>query len=248
MLRGKNIVLTGSNRGIGLAILKECAKNGANVFSCMRSRDSGTEELIKKIADENGVNIYPVYFDIADEAAIKEAAAEILGHGLPIGGIVNNAGMVGNKALFLMSSMRDIRDTFDVNFFGAMALTQRLCKSMIRNRGGSIVNISSAAAIDGSPAQLGYVASKAALIAATKRLSIELGGYGIRVNAVAPGITETDMLSDMDDAAREDQVSHSALKRPGAPEEIAKTVRYLLSDESGYITGQVIRADGGLHI
>ena len=248
MLKNKNIVLTGSNRGIGLAILEECAGNGANIFACMRSHHSETDERILAVAEENQVHIYPVYFDMCDEGAVKDACAEILGYKMPIDGIVNNAGVVGDKNLFFMSSLQDIRAAFDVNFFGPMLLIQRLCKNMIRNKRGAIVNISSVAAIEGSPAQLGYVSSKAALIGATRRLAIELGEYGIRVNAVAPGIIETDMLAQMDKNVKEEQVAFTALKRQGLPKEIAKTVKYLLSEESSYLTGQVIRVDGGLHV
>ena len=118
---------------------------------------------------------------------------------------------------------------------------------MIRNKAGSIVNISSAAALDGDPAQFEYVSSKAAIIGATKKWANELGIYGIRANAVAPGVTETDMITEMKPELREETIGNTVLGRMGKPEEIAKLVVFLLSDQSSYLTGQTIRIDGGLH-
>lgn len=247
MLKDKNIVITGSNRGIGFAILKACIENGANVFACMRSRSEEQEKELQMLSEKYDVAIHPIYFDLGQERTIKEGASEILKYKVPISGIVNNAGVIGAKSLFLMTSMEDIRHTFDINFFGHVFLTQRLLKNMIRNKSGSIVNISSAAALDGEPAQFEYVASKAAMIGAVKKWANELGAYGIRANAVAPGVIETDMVSEMKTELLSGTVGNTALHRMGRPDEIAKAVVWLLSDASGYMTGQVVRIDGGLH-
>lgn len=247
MLKDKNIVITGSNRGIGFAVLEACAENGANIFACMRSQSEKLEKKLQVLSEKHDVEIYPVYFDLGEERMIKEGASEILKYKVPISGIVNNAGIIGTKSLFLMTSMEDIRRTFDINFFGHVFLTQRLLKNMIRNKCGSIVNISSAAALDGNPAQFEYVTSKAAMVGAARKWANELGGYGIRANAVAPGVTETDMVSEMKTELLADTVGNTALHRMGQPDEIAKTVVYLLSDYSSYMTGQVVRVDGGLH-
>jgi 3-oxoacyl-[acyl-carrier protein] reductase len=247
MLKDKNIVITGSNRGIGFAVLKACIENGANVFACMRSRSEEQEKELQMLSEKYDVAIHPIYFDLGQERTIKEGASEILKYKVPISGIVNNAGVIGAKSLFLMTSMEDIRHTFDINFFGHVFLTQRLLKNMIRNKSGSIVNISSAAALDGEPAQFEYVASKAAMIGAVKKWANELGAYGIRANAVAPGVIETDMVSEMKTELLSGTVGNTALHRMGRPDEIAKAVVWLLSDASGYMTGQVVRIDGGLH-
>lgn len=247
MLKDKNIVITGSNRGIGFAVLKACIENGANVFACMRSRSEEFEKELQILSEKYDVAIHPIYFDLGEERMIRDGASEILKFKVPISGIVNNAGIVGSKSLFLMTSMEEIRHTFDINFFGPVFLTQRLLKNMIRNKSGSIVNISSAAALDGDPAQFEYVASKAALIGAVKKWANELGTYGIRANAVAPGVTETDMVSEMKTELLSATVGNTALHRVGQPDEIAKTVVWLLSDHCSYMTGQVIRVDGGLH-
>lgn len=247
MLKDKNIVITGSNGGIGSAVVRACAANGANVFVCMRQRSAEYEENLRQLAETYHVDVYPIYFDLSDESAVKEGASQILKYKLPITGIVNNAGTVGEKKLFLMTSMADIRKTFDVNFFGSVYLTQRLLKNMIKNKTGSIVNVSSAAALDGEPAQFEYVSSKAALLGATKKWANELGVYGIRVNAVAPGVTETRMVAQMKPELREKTIGNTALGRMGQPDEIARTIVFLLSDQSGYMTGQTLRIDGGLH-
>lgn len=247
MLKDKNIVITGSNRGIGFAILKACIENGANVFACMRSRSEELETKLQILSEKYEVKIYPVYFDLKDERAVKEGTSGILKYKAPISGIVNNAGVIGAKSLFPMTSMEEIRHTFEINFFSQVFLTQRLLKNMIRNKGGSIVNISSAAALDGDPAQFEYVASKAAMIGAVKKWANELGVYGIRANAVAPGVTETDMVSEMKTELLSKTVGNTSLHRTGQPDEIAKAVVWLLSDDSGYMTGQVVRIDGGLH-
>lgn len=247
MLKGKSIVITGANRGIGLEAVKACAKNGANVFACVRTRGGLADEAFADLSQSHGVRVVAVGLDLSDEDSIKRCASDILGHKTPIDGIVNNAGESGARSLFLMTSMQDIRRTFEVNFWGPMQLTQRLLKNMIRNKSGAVVNVSSAAALDGGPAQFGYVASKAAMIGATKKLAIELGHYGIRVNAVAPGVTETDMLSRMEGEILMENVNKTALKRKARPEEIADAIVYLLSGQSSYLTGQVVRVDGGLH-
>lgn len=247
MLKGKNIVITGCNRGIGAAVLTECIENGANVFACMRNRSEEYEQRLEQQAEKADVKIYPIYFDLSDEQEIREGASQILKYKMPISGIVNNAGIVGAKNLFLMTSMEEIRNTFDVNFFGPVFLTQRLLKNMVRNKTGSIVNICSAAALDGDPAQFEYVSSKAALIGATKKWANELGNYGIRANAVAPGVTETDMVAQMQIQLRDKVLANTALDRMGQPDEIAKIVVFLLSEQSAYMTGQTVRVDGGLH-
>ena len=141
--------------------------------------------------------------------------------------------------------MQDLRDTFESNFFGPMLFTQRFIKRLIRQKKASIVNMSSIASIDGEPGQFSYVCSKAAINGATKKLARELADYNIRVNAIAPGMTKTRMLSRMSDDLMSEMLGKLAFERLAKPEEIAKLCVFLLSDESSFITGQIIRADGG---
>jgi len=244
MLDEKNVVVTGANRGIGFETVRRCLKNGACVFAVVRK---ATDEVQKKMKSlEHGDKIKIFECDFADEESIKKCASKILAQKEPIYGLANIAGIIGSKKGFSMTSMQEIRNVFDVNFFAPLYFTQRLLKNMIRNKCGSIVNVSSIAAIDGGPGELEYCASKAALIGATKKLSRELGAFGIRVNSVAPGITGTDMARDMDEQLMQETLSTSVFKRLATPEEIAETIVWLLSANSNFITGQTIRVDGGM--
>lgn len=246
MLKGKNIVVTGANRGIGLAIVERCAQNGANVWACMRSEpDVEVQGLVRRLEIEHHVWIQMVKLDVSDEESIQKAKEAILKEKLPVSGLVNNAGISGENKLFSMTSIKEIRSVFEVNFFGPMHFTQKLVKNMIKQKQGTIVNIASVAAIDGEPAQFGYVSSKAAMIGATKKLAAELANFGIRVNAVAPGVTDTAMIQNMSAEMLEQTLARVMLHRLGKPKEVADAVVYLLSDHSSYMTGQVVRIDGG---
>ena len=245
MLENKNIIITGANRGIGKSIMYECAKNRANIWACMRNYTADVEEYCEKIQKECDVWIKPILMDYFDEDSIKESVSIVLRDKVSVDGLVNNAGIIGSTALFSMTSLDDIRRTFQVNFFCPMLFTQRLLKRMIHQGKGSIVNISSVASLDGDPGQLGYVSSKAAINGATKKLARELGQFGIRVNAVAPGMTDTDMSTNIENHLKEETLGRLSIKRLAYPSEIAKLCAYLLSEQSSFITGQIIRIDGG---
>ena len=153
---------------------------------------------------------------------------------------------MNRDAIFHMVTMDQLKDTFQINFFSQMLLTQYITKLMLKNKKGSVINISSIAGIDGNIGQLSYAASKAALISATKTLSQELGPKGIRVNAIAPGVIATAMTADLPEEAKTRLMSKSDIKRLGSPEEVANAIIYLASDLSSFVTGQVIRVDGGI--
>ena len=242
----KIALVTGSRGGIGMEIVRALASDNVNVYAHARKPDTDFEEKLSGIAAETGMQIKPVYFDLSDSEAVKEGLKELIKAEKRIDILVNNAGVVSPNSLFMMTPMQQIKDVFEINFFAAMEVTQIVCRQMARNKEGSIINISSIAALDGEPAQLEYASSKAALIGATKKLARELGQFGIRVNAVAPGVTDTGMISGMEDKMREQILEKTVMNRVARPEEIANVVAFLASDKAGYITGQVIRVDGGI--
>jgi 3-oxoacyl-[acyl-carrier protein] reductase len=245
-LKDKTAIVTGSNRGIGRAIVEAFAVNGAHVFACARRPDEAFETDMRQLAGRCGVTITPVYFDLADQAQIKAGAGTVVTSGRGIDILVNNAGVVAESRLFQMTPIQTMEDVFQVNFFAPMLLTQIVSRRMARQKSGSIINIASIAGLDGEPAQLEYVASKAALIGATKRLAFELGASGIRVNAVAPGLTETDMAAHMHPDLLRATLGRTVMGRMGTPEEIAAVVLFLASGASSFMTGQVLRVDGGV--
>lgn len=246
MLSGKNAVITGCSRGIGKAVVENFSAHGANIFAHARTKTKEFEEFCIELAKRNRVKIIPIFFDITKEDEIKAGIREILNYEKKIDILVNNVGIVGQVSLFQMTSIQKMRNEFEVNFFGSMLVTQLISKIMIRKKSGSIVNISSCAGLDGNTGMLEYVSSKAAMIGATKRLAIELGAYNIRVNSVAPGLTDTQMGAVMREDLLEDVFRKLVIKRKARPEEIADAVLFFASDMSTFITGQTLRVDGGL--
>ena len=245
ILKGKTAVITGCNRGIGKAILEAFAEEGANVFACTRKQSNEFDLFVDELEKKYDVKIYKIYFDLSSESEIDRGMKEIYSYKVPIDILVNNAGMVNQSKLFTMIKMEEIKRLFQINFFAQIQITQFISRLMMKQKSGSIINIASTAGMDGTLAELDYVSSKAALIGATKRLAIELGKFNIRVNAVAPGATETDMLSNMSDELKERTTSELILNRLGKPSEIANAVVFLASDKSSYITNQIVRIDGG---
>lgn len=245
LLAGKNVIITGSNRGIGLAMLEEFALNGANIWAHARVKTTVFIQDIEALAAKYGVTIRPLCFDMTDYEAMKAAVKDIMSSKIPVDALINNAGITYN-ALFQMSTIDQLRNQLEVNFVSVFILTQYISKLMTRQKSGSIVNISSTAAFDGNPGKSVYGATKAALVAMTGSIAAELGEHGIRANCIAPGITETEMLSSMPESVVEEAKATADMRRGGEPSEIARTAVFLASDLSSYITGQTIRVDGGL--
>ena len=245
-LKNKTALITGSNRGIGLSILKGLARGGCNVIA--HSRQSCDEFLgvAKEIAEKHNVEIIHVYFDLEDTVSMRSELLSVFKRKIPIDILVNSAGII-HGGLFQMTPISNIRHVLNVNLFGMLEVTQLVCKYMMRNKSGSIINMSSVAGIDLSPGNCAYGLSKAAVIAFSKTLSSELSSYGIRVNVVAPSLTDTDMAHT--DQAKKERESLTAGKeyfmRMAEPDEIADLVGFLASDKSSFINGQVIRIDGG---
>ena len=246
MLKNKNAVITGARGGIGRATVEAFAKNGASIWACIRSKDDKFESEMYQLAKKWNVEIRVLCFDLSDENQIKSIVSEIRKSKKPVDILVNNAGIVEESTSFMMTSIDKMRRVMETNFLGTTILTQYISRIMMRQNRGGIVNISSVAAIDGMPAQYEYASSKAALLGGVKQLSRELAEYNIRVNAVAPGIVNTKMGDKIDEELKKETLSRIAMKRMGNPNEIANVIMFLASDLSSYITGQVIRVDGGI--
>ena len=246
LLKDKTAVITGCNRGIGKEILETFSENGATVFACVRNIDEEFKSLLNELTKKFNNQIIPIQFDLNDERKIKEAVNNILALNKPIDILVNNAATI-HTAIFQMTSIKKLKEVFDVNFFSQTIFTQYILKSMIKNKKGSIVYISSSSALDGNEGRSAYSSAKAAIIAHAKVLSRELGVHNIRVNSIAPGLTNTDMMKqNHKDEIVNEMVSRISLRRIANPEEIANVVLLLSSDLTSYITGQVIRVDGGM--
>jgi len=246
LLKGKNAIITGCNRGIGKSILEEFAKNGANIWACTREQNDEFDNFIQKLKVSYSVEITSVYFDLVDYDQVKTGFKLIMSEKKNIDILVNNAGITYN-ALFQMTSMGKLQEVFRINYFSQVLLSQYVSKLMVRQKTGSIVNISSTAALDANEGRSAYGASKAAVICTSKAMASELADKGIRVNVIAPGITETDMVGEsMTEEVIQDTINQTLLKRIGKPIDIAQAVVFLASDLASYITGQVLRVDGGL--
>ena len=245
LLQDKTAVVTGCLQGIGRATLDLFAAHGANVFACCQIASDEFSSHCSELAKQHGVQIIPLYFDLLDDAAVKQGAVAIQKTGLPLDVLVNVAGM-NKDALFHMVTMEQLRLTFQINVFSQIAFTQYITRIMLRHKQGSVINIASIAGMDGNPGQLAYAASKAAVIAVTKTMAAELGPLGIRVNAVAPGVIATAMTAAVPGEALARLRARSKLLRVGEPVEVAKVCLYLASDRASFITGQVIRVDGGM--
>jgi 3-oxoacyl-[acyl-carrier protein] reductase len=243
-LKGKHAIITGTNRGIGRALVEAFAANGANVWAHARRETPEFVADMQQIAERYGVQIWPVFFDMTNRVAMKEVVKGIFIQKLPVDILVNNAGMA-HGGLFQMTPVVTIREVFEVNFFAQLELTQLVAHIMARCKSGSIVNMASIVGQDLHAGTCAYGTSKAALIAITKVLAAELAPLGIRVNAVAPGLTDTDMAKKMETKAEQAMLENSAMKRMAHPDEVADAVVYLVSERATFITGQVLRVDGG---
>lgn len=244
MLTGKTAVITGSNRGIGLATVEVFAEQGAVIWACARTQSDEFESKLKEISDKSKSIITPIYFDVTDEAAVKNAIKTIGKDSKSIDILVNNAG-ISIERLFSMTSSEMMRKTMDVNFLSQVHLAQMVSRYMMKTKSGSIVNVASVSGMDSDQGGIAYGSSKAAVLFSTKTMSLELGSYGIRVNSVSPGFIATDMWKDRNSEITDKILNETPLGRMGTPREVANAILFLASDMSSYITGQNIVIDGG---
>lgn len=243
-LRGKNAILTGSNRGIGKATLEALAQNGVNVWACARRENSEFESHLNELEEKYQIWIKPIYFDLADETSIQQGIKKILKEKNTVDILINNAG-IPFGGLFQMTSMSKLKEVFEINYFSQIYIMQLVSRYMMRQKQGSIINMASVGGIEVNEGYLAYGSSKAALIWATKCLAKEMGPYHIRVNAVAPGLTQTNMGNYKSQEELEKVINRTALRRMAEPEEIAQAILYLASEQSAFVTGHILRIDGG---
>lgn len=238
----KTVLITGTSRGIGKATAEEFAKNGWNVITHARKQTEGFESYTVNLAKTCKVIVSPIYFDMLDSETMKKSISTLKKNKTVIDTLVNNAGIVHGD-LFQMTSIATIKNVFDINLFSHMELTQLVLKILAKEN-ASIVNVASVAGIEFRGGNSAYGVSKAAMIAWTKILEAELHNR-VRVNAIAPGLTETDMAQELEDKYQLITASRNAINRLAKPEEIAKAIFFLSSDAASFITGQVLRVDGG---
>lgn len=247
MLKGKICLVTGTSKGIGKKIVELFVENGATVYA--GARENGClDAWANEFNSNSSGNIVPVYFDMTSSQEIKEAVARIKKEAGQLDVLVNNAGMVTNE-LFGLVSMDKMRQMFEVNVFGLFELSQMVVsKLMLRQGYGCIVNITSIVAVKGQSGQVAYSASKGAIISMTKSLAKELSSKGIRVNAVAPGMIATERILDTIDDKYKGNIPQIGFGRLGKPDEVAQACLFLASDNSNYITGQILSVDGDIKI
>ncbi|CAI3345934.1 3-oxoacyl-[acyl-carrier-protein] reductase [Enterococcus cecorum] len=238
-LKGQTAFITGSTRGIGLAIAKAFAKQGVHII--LNGRRPVSETLIAEIK-ALGVNCIGISGDISNSEEVKQMVKQA-NEFAPVTILVNNAGITNDKLLLRMNE-QDFEQVLKVNLTGSFNITQQLLKGMLKQRKGTIINISSVSGLMGNVGQANYAASKAGLIGFTKTVAREIAPRKITCNAIAPGFIETDMTSELSDKIREEMTKNIPLQHFGQVEDIANTAVFLA--KSPYITGQVINVDGGL--
>jgi 3-oxoacyl-[acyl-carrier protein] reductase len=243
LLQDKVCIITGAAQGIGKGIAERFAADGAIVYAC-DLRNGSMDEWAKECSERNDTRVIPQYFDVSDAAAVKNAFMSIFKAEKRIDALVNNAGVVFNKKIGMIVR-QETELMFRINVISVIELVQLCSRLMARNGGGSIVNIASVTAVLGSPGQSAYSATKGAIISFTKSAAKELAPHGIRVNAVAPGLTQTKLLDVLETDAEEQIKKGLGLHRFGTPEEIAEVCLFLASDKSSYVTGETIKVDGG---
>lgn len=241
----KVVMITGADGGIGKEISKKFASEGAILILTSIAESNQFAEFVNELRNNYRAIVYPFYFDLSDEDAIKNSLKDIKSLRLKINVLINNAGMP-HLAILPFTKMADVRKVFQVNYFAQMQITQGLIGSMAKDGESVILNAASIAGIDGDIGNAVYGATKASMILFTKVLSKELATSKIRVNAVAPGLTSTPFADAMGDKAKMSMEEISIMGRLATPQEIANTYYFLASKEASFINGQVIRVDGGV--
>ncbi|MFX0549819.1 3-oxoacyl-[acyl-carrier-protein] reductase [Hathewaya histolytica] len=244
MLNGKVAIVTGASRGIGKSIALKLAEMGANIVVNYRKSTELIEDCLKEIKAK-GVEVIGVECDVSKFESVETLVKKSLEHFGKIDILINNAGITKDTLLLRMKE-EDFDNVIDVNLKGTFNCVRQVVPVMLKQRNGSIINISSVVGLVGNPGQLNYASSKAGVIGLTKSLAKEVGSRGITVNAIAPGFIKTDMTEVLSEKVKEEVKKLIPLKRMGSTEDVANMVAFLVSEKGSYITGQVINIDGGM--
>lgn len=244
LLENKNAIITGATRGIGKGIAIEFAKHGANVAFTYNSSVQAAQELVSEL-ESFGVKAKGFQSNAADFDAAQELAKNVLADFRTIDVLVNNAGITKDNLLMRISE-EDFDKVIEVNLKSVFNLTKAVIRPMMKQRGGSIINMSSVVGLKGNAGQANYAASKAGIVGFSKSVALELGSRNIRSNVIAPGFIETEMTGKLDEAVVQSWRDAIPLKRGGQPKDIADACVFLASDMSSYITGQTLSVDGGM--
>ena len=245
MLEGKIALVTGGSRGIGRAICLELAKAGATIIINYGNSEDSAKEVLSTLKDSGGSGEI-LNFNVANTKEVEDKIKYILGKYEKIDILINNAGIT-RDSLFMRMKEEQWDEVFEVNTKGVYNCTKNVVRSMIKNQYGKIINITSVVGEMGNPGQVNYSSTKSAIMGFTKSLAKELGSKNINVNAISPGFIETDITDVLPDAIKEKYKEIIPLSRFGIPEDVAKAVLFLASDDSSYITGEILKINGGLY-
>ena len=244
MLKGKSALVTGASRGIGRTIALEFAKQGANVAVNYAGNEAKAMEVVEEIK-LYGVDAFSIQADVSDEKSVQAMVKETIAKFGSLDILVNNAGITRDNLLMRMKES-EFDDVININLKGVFLCTKAVTRQMMKQRAGKIINVASIVGVAGNPGQANYVAAKAGVIGLTKTTAKELASRNILVNAVAPGFISTDMTDALTEEQKKAMLDMIPLGRFGNPEDVAKVVRFLASDDADYITGQTIHIDGGM--
>ncbi|WP_078391532.1 3-oxoacyl-[acyl-carrier-protein] reductase [Shouchella patagoniensis] len=244
MLTNKTAIVTGASRGIGKAIAMELAKKGANIVVNFAGNQSRAEEVVSDIKTL-GCDAFAYQADVANSEEVNAMMKEAISRFGSIDILVNNAGITRDNLLMRMKE-HEWDDVINTNLKGVFNCAKAVTRQMMKQRSGRIINVSSVVGVMGNPGQANYVAAKAGVIGLTKSLARELASRGVLVNAVAPGFISTDMTDELTSESKEAMLAQIPLGALGEPEQIAKVVRFLASEDAAYMTGQTIHVDGGM--
>ena len=244
LLQDKNVIITGASRGIGRGIAQVFALHGANVAFTYSSSESPALELEKEL-NSTGVKAKAYKSNAASFEASEKLVAAVLEDFEGIDVLINNAGITKDNLLMRMGE-EDFDSVIEINLKSVFNMTKSVQRTMLKQRKGSIINMSSVVGVKGNAGQANYAASKAGMIGFTKSIALELGSRNIRCNAIAPGFIETEMTDKLDEKVVQGWREAIPLKRGGEPEDVANACVFLASDLSSYVTGQVLNVDGGM--